>query len=750
MPNIFYGDADNNYIVSANGEDVIYGYGGIDYLYGRGGTDQLFGGVGEDSLFGEDGMDMLDGGEDNDQLDGGFGNDTLTGGAGDDTFIVNDDTDTVTDLGFGTDALAVGPGATANATVVAAWTATDATMNDGIANLVTAGFAVDLRLAVGGMGFSVTNTGGVTTLMGSAQDDTLTSGTGADTLIGGLGDDTIISEGRTATAVYSGVAADYSVTKIGGVTWQVVDLNSEDGDTGTDTLIGVPTVQFADVTVDLPINQAPTLAAAIANQTIDEDTALSFQLSAGTFSDPDGDPLDLTATLADGSPLPDWLSFDGETRTFSGTPPLEYSGKISLKVTATDGEFSVTDDFTLTVTAVDDTPIITSGGGGATANYTVLENTTSVTTVTATDADIGSTQRYSIVGGADAALFRISSTTGAIGFISAPSFENRADANGNGVYDVIVRVSDGSLTDEQTLSVTVSDVLNEVLRGTVADNTLTGSTGADRLYGFGGQDTLNGGDGNDRLYGDLGNDTLVGGNGDDQLFGGADQDRLSGSSGNDVLFGDTGNDILTGDIGNDRLFGGADQDRLSGGTGSDRLYGDDGSDVLTGDDGNDLIFGGADMDRLFGGSANDRLYGDDGRDVLVGGDGNDQLYGGVGQDVLTGGSGRDWFVFDFSPSDPGNADAVTDFTRSQGDKIVLSRSDFTGFTSLGAITADQFHAGAGATQAQDANDRLVYNTSNGALYYDEDGLGGADSVLVASINSFATTTFGYGEILIIA
>ncbi|MFM9934809.1 MAG: putative Ig domain-containing protein [Novosphingobium sp.] len=534
MP-IFYGDADNNYIVSANGDDIIYGYDGVDFLYGRDGIDQLFGGNGEDSLFGEDGVDTLDGGADNDQLDGGYGNDTLTGGTGDDTFTVNDEKDTITDLGLGADVLSVGPGAEADVTVVAAWAATGATTNDGIANLVTAGFAVDLSLAQGSVGFTVTNTGDTAALIGSAQGDTLNGGAGADLLDGGAGNDTLVSHLHTATAVYSGNAADYTITKVGQGTWEVVDINLDDGDSGTDTLIGIPLVQFADGIVELPVNRAPVLAAAIANQAIGEDSPLSFQVPGDTFSDPDSDSLSLSATLADGSPLPNWITFDPETRTFSGTPPLDYNGELAFTVTASDGEFSVSDTFNLTVNAVNDAPVITSGGGGAQASYTVAENTRAVATITASDPDAGATQRYTIVGGADASLFTISKTTGALVFKTAQNFESPADANRDGVYDVVVKVSDGHLADRQTLHVTVTDVVNEVINGSSGDNTVTGAGGNDTLSGLGGDDRLLGSLGNDRLYGGQGDDTLFGGRGNDRLYGGEGQDTLTGGSGRDTF-----------------------------------------------------------------------------------------------------------------------------------------------------------------------------------------------------------------------
>ena len=68
--------------------------------------------------------------------------------------------------------------------------------------------------------------------------------------------------------------------------------------------------------------------------------------------------------------------------------------------------------------------MITSNGGGATAAVNVAENTTAVTTVTATDADLpAQTLTYSIIGGADAAKFTINGSTGALTFVAAPDYE---------------------------------------------------------------------------------------------------------------------------------------------------------------------------------------------------------------------------------------------------------------------------------------------------------------------------------------
>ena len=58
----------------------------------------------------------------------------------------------------------------------------------------------------------------------------------------------------------------------------------------------------------------------------------------------------------------------------------------------------------------------------------------------------GAAATYSLVGGADLALFAINASTGVLTFVAAPNFEAPTDAGANNVYDVTVQVSDGTLT----------------------------------------------------------------------------------------------------------------------------------------------------------------------------------------------------------------------------------------------------------------------------------------------------------------
>ncbi len=147
--------------------------------------------------------------------------------------------------------------------------------------------------------------------------------------------------------------------------------------------------------------------------------------------------------------------------TFSavvGTAPVGHA----ITATATEdlggGTYGDTSEFAANVT-VSNPPVITSDGGGATASVNAAENQTAVTTVTATDPDAGASLTYSISGGADAALFTIDASTGALSFSTAPDFETPTDAGADNVYDVIVEVSDGlGGTDTQAIAVTVTNV----------------------------------------------------------------------------------------------------------------------------------------------------------------------------------------------------------------------------------------------------------------------------------------------------
>ncbi len=103
-------------------------------------------------------------------------------------------------------------------------------------------------------------------------------------------------------------------------------------------------------------NDAPVVAMPLIDRFFVEDEAFSFTIPRDIFSDVDGDTLTLSAMLKNGSPLLSWLSFDGVV--FSGIPPQNFNGLLSVVVVANDGIASVTDNFLITIEAVNDAPVL--------------------------------------------------------------------------------------------------------------------------------------------------------------------------------------------------------------------------------------------------------------------------------------------------------------------------------------------------------------------------------------------------------
>ncbi|WRH74564.1 MAG: putative Ig domain-containing protein [Sphingobium sp.] len=343
----------------------------------------LTGSAFDDALTGGSGNDTIIGLAGNDTLHGGSGQDTLTGGAGADTFVTTYDysvfnVDMITDLGLGADVLqangtsdaerqGIYPRLVFNATLGADWTATSATYNNySTVNLTSNGFAVDLSAASGNRGFTVTNIGAATQLIGSTFNDTLTGGAGDDRLTGGAGNDTLTGgAGRDTfivdagsdqidggvgndTLIVSGLRSNYTLTALANGAYNLI------GPDGIDHLVSVEVVRFDDQIVKL-VNTEPELNSPAVAKQITEDMAWIYQVPADTFSDVDGDVLTYSATSGDGSALPQWLKFDAASQTFSGTPPLNFNGNISLTVTASDPSgLTASDTFVLTVNPVED------------------------------------------------------------------------------------------------------------------------------------------------------------------------------------------------------------------------------------------------------------------------------------------------------------------------------------------------------------------------------------------------------------
>ncbi|RXF73532.1 hypothetical protein [Hansschlegelia zhihuaiae] len=190
-----------------------------------------------------------------------------------------------------------------------------------------------------------------------------------------------------------------------------------------------------------------------------------------------------------------------------------------------------------------------------------------------------------------------------------------------------------------------------------------------------------------------------------------------------VIVGDHGRVSITDDFGGSVVILGVDG-RLPG-EDRDEI---DVSDVIIGRDeaGKDWIDGMRGADELIGRAGADRLIGGVGADSLNGGSGGDRLWGGAGRDSLFGGKGADDFVFDKAQ---GQADVVRDFHRGHNDTLVIDVSAF------GGDATGDFDVFNGRTQPDARGDgpAVLYARSSGNVFFDADGRGGDDALLVATL-----------------
>lgn len=106
-----------------------------------------------------------------------------------------------------------------------------------------------------------------------------------------------------------------------------------------------------------------------------------------------------------------------------------------------------------------------------------------------------------------------------------------------------------------------------------------------------------------------------------------------------------------------------------------------------------------------------------------------RIDGGLGKDTLLAGSGNDELLFDTAIDGVENVDTIRHFSVAN-DIIVLDDSVFATVGALGTLAPSAFHVGKTST---DAAHRVIYDDSNGKLFFDNDGLGGADAVLFAKL-----------------
>ncbi len=249
---------------------------------------------------------------------------------------------------------------------------------------------------------------------------------------------------------------------------------------------------------------------------------------------------------------------------------------------------------------------------------------------------------------------------------------------GSGIVDVVKNVEFFNFGGTQFSLAQLTSYINKT--GLYGINN-SGTVASESIFGSTGKDALGGGTGNDVLIGGAGNDTYVVNGGDtivEMVGGGIDtvnsytasylldenvenlilKTGAINGTGNDLANSITGNNAtntLIGGGGDDRLDGGGGADGMAGGTGDDSYYVDNLGDVITeyGSQGLDSVYATVsyalsnNVENLtLTGTANANATGNSSDNSLIGNSGNNVIDGGQGADQMIGGAGNDTYSVD--------------------------------------------------------------------------------------------------------
>jgi len=277
-------------------------------------------------------------------------------------------------------------------------------------------------------------------------------------------------------------------------------------------------------------------------------------------------------------------------------------------------------------------------------------------------------------------------------------------------------------TGAQTLIIENSGLIYGELRsiatfgGATAIITNTGEI-VGEIFLDSGNDVYNGVNG--RVNGPI---TCFGGN--DTVNAGVDDDRINGMGGNDILNGGRGSD------------------RMEGGAGNDTFYVDNVGDVVieANEVGADRVFssvsfamGAQYIENLtLTGTAAISGIGNGLNNILVGNAAANLLVGAQGNDTLIGGGGLDTFRFNTAANAVSNVDTIADFLVPQ-DTIQLENAVFAALgVATGVLNPALFVKNAAGVATADSH-RIVYDSDDGLLYYDINGVTADGSTLIARL-----------------
>ena len=346
-------------------------------------------------------------------------------------------------------------------------------------------------------------------------------------------------------------------------------------------------------------------------------------------------------------------------------------------------------------------------------------------------------------------------------FVDAGGDKVEETSPDNGVFDIVAASINYTLGQHlEVLVLLGTDNLNgtgneldNFVIGNSGNNILDGGAGADLMVGNEGDDTYIVDDPADFLFEDPGEGTdTVRSSISYTLGDNVERLTLTGTGAIDGTGNDLAN-IITGNDAANILDGGVGADTMRGNGGNDTYFVDNVGDVVDENPGggSDTVRSsvsftlGVEVEKLVltgtavqgTGNALDNiitgspvaniLRGGGGSDRIEGRDGDDDISGGLGADLLFGQNGADDFRFD-TPLD-GTFDTMGDF-ESGIDQILLKSTVFSAINGVGTLDAEAYHEG---TAAAEADDRIIYDSTSGFIFYDADGNGAGAQILFAKV-----------------
>ncbi len=684
--------------------------------------------AGDDTILGYDSGDELDGGAGNDLLKGAYGKDVYYFGRGDGSDTIDDGdayevssawSDTVSfktgialgDLRFqrsGNDLVIQILGTTDQLRIVNQFQTTKrSTSNyDRIENFVFADGSSQTADQIDILTLSQAATTGNDTIIGFDSNDRLVSLAGDDTLDGASGIDTM--EGGAGNDTYVVDTAD--------------DVVVEDANAGVDTV-------STNITYTLGSNvENLTLTGTLNN--INGTGNLLDNVIMGTTGN----------NVLDGGAGIDTVSY-ANAGSFVNISLAVTTGQANGAAAGTDTllnfENLIGSAFNGTLAGNSGTNVLDGGAGTDTLTYAAAASGVNVSlALTSTQATGGA--------GIDTILnFEKLIGSGFNDTLAGNSGDNTLD--GGAGTDTLtyaaaaagITISLASTSAQNTGGAGTDTILNfENLTGSNFDDVITGSTGNNVLDGGAGTDTLSFASYSTAVTVSLAVTTAqaTGGGGTDTILnfenikGGSANDSLTGSNGDNVLDGGNGSDTLAGGLGNDTYIVNVTTDVVTeaAGAGTDTIVS---SLTYTLNEATQI-----NVENLtLSGTAGLNATGHSGANVITGNTGSNVLNGMLGNDTLTGGAGNDYFVFNTTLGSS-NVDSIADFSVAD-DTMRLENTGtglFNALTMTGTLATAAYWTG---SAAHDADDRIIYDSATGDVWYDADGTGATAAVKFAVLST---------------